>query len=55
MFHYGPHFGPHISIMALGYALGTLNDDCRDDLTAQELRQLSADALAAAERLEAHV
>ena len=52
-FHYGPEFGPHIGIMALEHPLGTLNDDNRDDLTAQELRKLAADALAAAEWLEA--
>lgn len=54
VFHYGPEFGAHISIMALGYPLGTLDDDNRDDLTADDLRKLAADALAAAEWLEGH-
>ena len=52
IYHYGPEFGRHITIMGLGGPLATLEDDNRDDLTAQELRQLAADALAAAEWLE---
>ena len=52
--HYGPEFGSFIGIMGEtteGLA-ATLTDDNRDDLTSGELRQLAADALAAAAWLE---
>ena len=53
--HYGPDFGAFIGIMGETTAdvAATLTDDNRDDPTAAELRQLAADAVTAAEWLEA--
>ena len=54
IFHYGPEFGSFIGIMGetTEDLAATLTDDNRDDLTSGELRQLAADALAAAAWLE---
>lgn len=54
VWHYGPHFGKHIQVGVFAEQPTAMLDDLRtDDGTAEELRQLAADALAAAEWLEA--
>jgi len=52
--HYGPSFGHHLQVGEFNGVAGGLLDDCdADDLSPAELRQLAADALVAAEWLEA--